>query len=202
MGTKRKNPIKIFYKVKCHAYLKEVNDGVHIEVFKSDGSFYRDNEVKPTRFTSNEILMAYGIDPDTKMSRELKDLSSCEGDSVKKVYRRRTKAEFKGVLVGYTPLSCEAEIGTDTGYLSDGSGYGYCFKLITSSPTVGVVYFKNNAKRYVLPEDMEYVSPPRTRRRKIETSDSENQEKESVEESQNTESNDDPDTPDWFDEII
>lgn len=166
--SKKKYPIKLFHKVQCHAYMKKISDGVCIQVYKEDGTFYSN---PPKVFKNNDKLIACGINPETRMSYEIKDLSSCDGDSVSKTYYERSEGEFKGVLVGYKHLCCQAQLGTDWGSGYDGSEYGYCFRYETSSPLVGIVYFRNNAKRYVLPEDMEDIEPKPTRKRRKKKSE-------------------------------
>jgi hypothetical protein len=99
-------------------------------------------------------VIAYQLKPDGIEEKEIKDLSAFEGDGVVKTYRERTEADFSGVVVGYKRVAVKGIIGTD--YFDNGfSEHAYCFKNITESPLAAVVYFKNNCKRYVLPEDME-----------------------------------------------
>ena len=133
--------IKIFTRVKCHAYMKKFSDGVtiHVESF-DDGS---------------KLAKAVKYDADTHENVEIADLSSFDGLSVEKTYAERIEAEFGGVVVGYRKLKVRGRIGTDWYDGPYGYEYGYCFKETTEYPTVAVVYYKNNCKRYVLPEDME-----------------------------------------------
>lgn len=138
--------MKIFTKVKCKAYMKKVDDGVYIQMYNPDGTCF---EGKNPR-TSDIQALAY------QHSKVIKDLSGFDGDCVEKTYRVREEVEFTGFLVGITHIKRRGLLGTDW----DSSIYtdhGYCWKRITDYPAVGVVYFKNNVKRYVLLEDMEEI---------------------------------------------
>lgn len=146
--------IKIFSKVHCKAYMKKTCDNVHIQFYNADGTFCYDKVV--TDYKAKAI--AYGFDEDKWEQVELADLSSFCGESVEKTYRERTECEFDGFVVGYTRIDVKGRIGTDWDDPEYGSEYGFCFKRITDRPKVAVVYFKNNMKRYVLPEDMEEVN--------------------------------------------
>lgn len=146
--------IKIFSKVHCKAYMKKICDNVHIQFYNADGTFCYDKVV--TDYKAKAI--AYGFDEDKWEQTELADLSEFDGDSVEKTYRKRTECEFDGFVVGYTRIDVKGRIGTNWDDPECGSEYGFCFKMITERPKVAVVYFKNNMKRYVLPEDMEEVS--------------------------------------------
>lgn len=142
--------MKNFTKVRCRAYLKKVHDTVRIQLYDRDGMF-TDKYVKD--YESKAI--AYKFNPETGQEEEIADLSSFDGDSVEKTYRERVEETFEGFLVGFTRIKVKGRIGTDWETPLYGPEYGYCFKSIDEYPKVGVVYFKNNAKRYVLPEDME-----------------------------------------------
>lgn len=144
--------IKIFTKVHCRAYLGKANDSVHIAFFKENGEPIFDERVKDT----SARAYALKLNEDTCENVVIKDLSEFDGDGVEKVYRERIECEFDGFLVGYRRLNVKGTIGTDW-YEDDYRSYGYCFRNITDRPKVGVVYFKNNCKRFVLPEDMEEV---------------------------------------------
>jgi hypothetical protein len=140
--------IPIFSRVRCRAYLKAVKDGVHLIAYDEDGAFCYETHKPFAR------VIAYQRKPDEIEEKEIKDLSAFEGDGVVKTYRERTEADFSGVVVGYKRVAVKGIIGTD--YFDNGfSEHAYCFKNITESPLAAVVYFKNNCKRYVLPEDME-----------------------------------------------
>lgn len=134
--------IKIFSRVKCHAYMKKANDGVSIQI--SDAEWDHPRTAKAVRYNDQ-----------THELEEIADLSEYDGSSVEKTYMQRVEAEFSGVVVGYRKLKVRGRIGTDWYDGPYGNEYGYCFKETTEYPTVAVVYYKNNCKRYVLPEDME-----------------------------------------------
>lgn len=150
--------IKIFSKVHCKAYLAKAHDMVRIQLFDADGTFCKDKVVHDYKCKA----IAYKFDPKKFEDVEIKDLSEFDGDSVEKIYRERKECEFDGVVVGYTMIDVKGFIGTDWDSYDYGFGdiyeYGHCFKNITDRPKVAVVYFKNNMKRYVLPEDMEEVT--------------------------------------------
>lgn len=140
--------MKLFQKVHCTAYLKKISDGVHIRFYNGDGTSYDGNY--PTDV--NVKAIAYN-----KNDEEIADLSEFSGQSVEKTYRARVEEEFNGFLVGFTRVRVKGIIGTDW---IDGpycQEHGFCFKEIREYPRVGVVYFKNNVKRYVLPEDMNTI---------------------------------------------
>lgn len=138
--------VKLFEKVKCKAYLKEIHDGVRMQIYDPSGNDFGGNRVPNTNYKA----IAY------KENNKIADLSEYDGSAVDKVYRERVETEFKGVIVGYTYLTIKGRIGTDW-YDDPYFEYGYCYKLATERPLVGIVYFKNNAKRYVLIEDMEKI---------------------------------------------
>lgn len=137
--------MKLFTKVNCKAYLKDVKDGVYIQLYNSDGSLCNASTVTDI----NSSAYAY------KEDEVIKDLSSFDGDCVEKVYRKRVEKEFTGFLVGITSVAVKGIIGTDWEEPPYCAPYGYCFKEIKETEKVGVVYFRNNAKRYVLLADME-----------------------------------------------
>lgn len=146
--------VKLFKKVHCKAYMKKICDNVHIQFYNADGTFCYDKIV--TDYKAKAI--AYGFDEKKWEQIELADLSNFDGESVEKTYRERTECKFDGFVVGYTRIDVKGRIGTNWDDPEYGSEYGFCFKMITERPKVAVVYFKNNMKRYVLPEDMEEVS--------------------------------------------
>lgn len=136
--------MKLFSKVHCKAYLKKVKDGVYIGMYDEFGSL--------TSSAANaKTAIAYKID------EKLADLSEFDGGAVEKTYRERVKAEFDGVVVGFTQINIKGLIGTDCDFDHLGREIFYCFKEITEREKVGVVYFKNNCKRYVLLEDMNEI---------------------------------------------
>lgn len=144
---------KIFQKVHCKAYMKRIYDGVRIQFFNPDGTFCYDRAVTDYKVRA----VAYRPSEDSSQEEEIADLSEFCGESVLKTYRERTECEFDGFLVGFTRILSTARIGTDWMDEPYGREYGFCFKHVEDYPKVGVVYFKNNMKRYVLPEDMEEI---------------------------------------------
>lgn len=151
MTNKEKRP-QLFSRVKCCAYLREKKDGTYIEVRDKDGKV-----IYPNRVT--EPLSAYAVrfDPRLEKLEIIADLSNWDGESVKKIYRERTEADFTGVVVGYKRIDRSGYIGTDWETPPYGREYGHFFKEIDDRPEVAVVYFRNNNKRFVLPEDMEEI---------------------------------------------
>ena len=165
---------KIFCKVKCNAYLKKESDGIHLVCMKHNwgelgGEPYDFKEyVSENSWNINEdisvkaVQAVYG-DNGKYESVLLKDLSDFEGSSVLKTYYQRKEEPFTGWLVGYTNIITSSNIGTSYSeqHFYD-EMYGSAdreWKHLTKDShytKVGVVYFKNNSKRYVLPEDIEY----------------------------------------------
>lgn len=145
--------MKLFKEVRCKAYLKKAHDTVRIQLYNKDGSFCYDKYV--TDYEAKAI--AYKFDPEKNEEVEIADLSEFCGESVKKTYRERVEEEFTGVVVGYTRIKMTGWIGTDWSDNPYEQEHGFCFKTISEYPKVAVVYFKNNCKRYVLLEDMEYL---------------------------------------------
>lgn len=145
--------MKIFQKVRCYGYVKKFYDGVYIQFFYPDGQFCFDKTVRDYKARA----VAYKVVPESSEPVEIKDLSEFDGDSVEKVWRKRVDADFAGVLVGFTTVNMSGYIGTDWCDNIYGGEYGFCFKVVEKTAKVGVVYFKNNVKRYVLEEDMEVI---------------------------------------------
>lgn len=140
----------LFSRVKCRAYLREKKDGIYIEVRDKDGKV-----ISPNRVT--EPLSAYAVryDPWLEKPEIIADLSNWDGESVKKIYRERTEADFTGVVVGFKQIDRSGYIGTDWETPPYGREYGHFFKEIDDRPEVAVVYYRNNKKRFVLLDDME-----------------------------------------------
>ena len=145
--------IKLFAKVHCKGYMAKIRDTVHIQLYDSSGREVRNAD---TVNDYNSKAIAYRYDEDRNEEVQIADLSEFDGGSVEKTYYERTEAEFDGVLVGYMRLNVKSLIGTDW-YEDEHRSYGYCFKKVTEKPKVGVVYFRNNSKRYVLVEDLEEI---------------------------------------------
>lgn len=164
--------MKIFQKVHCKSYLQKYSDGVFLRTWQtlSAGDF----GVIKERATGNSwgepiFVKAYKNEYINGMweEKELADLSSFEGETVPKEYRRRIEEEFDGFLVGFTHIVVRGQIGTDTSdYVYNMNGdlrEVYHLTKHTEMKKVGVVYFKNNAKRYVPIEDIEVkneIEPP------------------------------------------
>ena len=152
---------KIFLKVHCKAYLKRINDGVYLNCFLVDeigcwkrpatGNSWRDTNVKV-----EAVRREYkdGIWQENKIA----DLSGFEGETVDKTYRERIEEEFDGFLVGFTRITTTGKIGTDMTMLPYNMNGDleevYHLTKETKQERVGVVYFKNNSKRYVLEDDI------------------------------------------------
>ena len=156
--------IKLFTKVKCHAYYKKAHDYVHLVVYDENGNII-DN---PTYIDEEEDIgkikvVAYKKNPDyvpnvTDYTIEFADLSEFDGETVEKTCYELVNKEFTGCVVGYTQLVVTKYLGTDLGtdirydaYYS----YGYLFKRPKDVVKVAKVYFKNNVYRYVPVDAME-----------------------------------------------
>ncbi len=158
--------IQIFKKVHCKAYMKKQSDGVRLVCTKIadygnglqselpvEGSVWNDTDkirvVAKQEYYENRLWQ----------TRDLADLSNFEGDSVEKRYRFRIEDEFDGFLVGITNVIVTGRIGTDYGeeHMDCHDRYFKHLFKETATERVGVVYFKNNAKRYVLIDDMEPI---------------------------------------------
>lgn len=156
--------MKLGDKVHCKAYLQKFSDGVHLATWdRADaGDFgYIEEPAKGNAWGKPIIVKAMKTEytSDGWKTKEIADLSDFEGNTVPKQYRRRVEAEFDGVFVGFTHIVVSGEIGTDmTMHVFNMSGdLEEVFHLTktTKKEKVGVVYFKNNARRYVPVEDME-----------------------------------------------
>lgn len=142
---------KIFRKVHCKAYLQKFSDGVHLECYEIDPESGAEIPTTLSRWSADTKLKVTAF----RWEKEIMDLSNFEADYVVKQYRRRVEEEFDGFLVGVTRITTSAQIGTD--YYDDTyREYHRIFK-IAETERVGVVYFKNNMKRYVPLEDIKYV---------------------------------------------
>lgn len=143
--------VKLFSKVRCRAYLKPAKDGVHIAMYDEYGSLITDNHMN----SYHGKALALKFDQEKMEDVEIADLSEFCGETVEKTYRKRVEEDFTGVVVGYRQVKTKGIIGTDWNDSSHGGDFGYCFKQTTEAPKVAIVFFKNNSKRYVLPDDME-----------------------------------------------
>lgn len=148
--------MKLFKKVHCKAYLKKIKDGVYIQFFNPDGTYYDDRFV----YDYDIKAIAYRTKFDEKglnCDEEIADLSEFDGSSVEKIYRTRIEHEFDGFVVGYTKVDTKGRIGTDWDSGEYCREHGHCWKEITERSKVAIVYFKNNCKRYVLLDDLEFI---------------------------------------------
>lgn len=155
--------MKIFQKVHCVAYLKKYSDGVHLECSKMcevGSSFKMEQHVDGNLWSEPINVIAVKDEyKDGKWTQtEIADLSNFEGESVEKQYRVRVEEEFDGFLVGITHITTNGRIGTDMSHrlcnMAGDMAEVYHLTKETEQKKVGVVYFKNNAKRYVLLADM------------------------------------------------
>ena len=143
---------KLFTKVRCKAYLKKAHDGTFIGFEDSLGI-----PVDTQTVDSADIrAFVWRYNPEKFIHEKAEELG-WEGSSVEKTYRERIEEEFSGFVVGYTRVKVKGRIGTDWECDYYHREYGHCFKTADDYPKVAVVYFKNNCKRYVLLEDMEYL---------------------------------------------
>ena len=160
--------MKIFKKVHCKAYLKKHKDGVFLRCSKKVETKFGEisQPVSDQRWWNEDEKIEVKAIQDVYENgmwteKELKDLSSFEGETVEKLYRKRTEEEFDGFLVGVTNIIVSGRIGTDYDMYPGDMGGGlrglYHLTKYTDYQKVGVVYFKNNSKRYVLLDDMEVI---------------------------------------------
>lgn len=156
--------MKLGDKVHCKAYLQKYSDGVYLETWDriSAGDFgYIDEPAKGSAWSHAITVKAHKNEytSDGWKNKEIADLSDFEGNTVPKEYRRRVEEEFNGVFVGFTYIVIRGQIGTDMTmhpYNMNGD-LEEVYHLIkhTEKEKVAVVYFKNNAKRYVPIDDMQ-----------------------------------------------
>lgn len=155
--------MKIFRKVHCKAYMEKYWDGVALVCSETDYSGITkvvDKSCWDDNTGVKVIATKNWYEHGGSLEEQIADLSNFEGESVEKSYRRRVEEPFDGFLVGITRVKVTGRIGTD--YDDYISGFGKCdgfwhlFKEVDMVP-VGVVYFKNNAKRYVLLDDIEDI---------------------------------------------
>ena len=150
--------MKIFQKVHCKAYLKKHHDGIHLNCWDGDDDFLMPVSGNAWDHIVKVKAVQLWYRGGEWGESEIADLSGFEGETVDKQYRIRVEEEFDGFLVGITHIVTTGRIGTDmTMFPCDLDGnLKEVFHLIkaTDKEKVGVVYFKNNAKRYVLLDDM------------------------------------------------
>lgn len=139
--------MKIFQKVHCKGYLEKFSDGVCLMCEQNNTLTEANHWDEPI------TVKAMKFDSEKGKTEEIADLSEFCGECVTKQYRRRIEAEFDGFLVGVTNVITSGKIGTD---FDCHPYYGDIYHLTkeTKKEKVGVVYFKNNAKRYVLLDDI------------------------------------------------
>lgn len=117
--------------VRCHGYLRPVQDGRIIELLKDD--------------RGNTIGAQYlGIGEDVP------EKCDCEGAlEFLKTYYVLDDKEFTGVLVGKREVVVSAWLYADTGCHYNGSEFVHCGKQTKDSELCGIVYFRSGQKRYV-----------------------------------------------------
>lgn len=150
--------MKIFQKVHCRAYLKKHSDGIRLDCWDGNDIF----KIPAKGSSWDHMITVKAMQSWYKNGKwgesEIADLSGFEGEYVDKQYRIRVEEEFDGFLVGITRIVTAGIIGTDTNMMpynmrGDLEEVYHLFKE-TNKEKVGVVYFKNNVKRYVLLDDM------------------------------------------------
>ena len=161
--------MKIFERVHCKAYLEKKSDGValhcteHIETDYGIGKRIEDNPATGWRWDEDQDIRVVAIQTVYENGRwttkTLKDLSDFDGNCVEKTYRQRVEKEFDGFLVGVTQIVTTGLIGTNSSDECENGDVNTFIHLFKEHhyEKVGVVYFKNNCKRYVLMEDMEII---------------------------------------------
>lgn len=151
--------MKIFKKVHCKAYLKKQSDGIMLSCYKDYNEFeFPLSGVaweEPVKVIAHQNIYQNGEWKDVVLA----DLSDFEGSTVEKIYRTRVEEEFDGFLVGITQIVTNGRIGTDMDMVpyNIAGDLKELYHLVkyTHKEKVGVVYFKNNARRYVLIDDIE-----------------------------------------------
>ena len=166
---------RLFTRVHCRAYMQKYSDGVRLECWKPENDIISFDGQLTHEFEKRSV---WDVDDDVRVTavrdvyedgewrtEHLKDLSDFEGSGVEKRYRRRVEEEFDGFLVGITRVVTTGLIGTDYSEqhihaMEFGNYDRYYHHLFKNRNTekVGVVYFKNNCKRYVLLDDMEEIT--------------------------------------------
>jgi len=164
--------MKVFQKVHCKAYMKKFSDGVRLECVKRTAYQFAGKECFSEEPAKGSV---WDVDDDIRVTavqdiyengewrtEKLADLSEFDGGSVEKRYRKRVEEEFDGFLVGITRVVTTGHIGTDYTeqhvHAGEFGNYDAYYHHLFKEPAyekVGVVYFRNNAKRYVLLDDME-----------------------------------------------
>lgn len=142
--------IKLFSMVQCKGYMEKVKDGITINLYDENGA--------PCGAESAVTAVATRWLGGKWEREEFADLSEFSGQTVEKTYFERREEEFVGCFVGYKRIVATGMIGTGTYENFGQEDRNCCFKKPKWNPKVGIVYYKNNAKRYVLVEDMEEVA--------------------------------------------
>lgn len=153
--------MRIFKKVHCKGYLKKIDDGISLSCEVPTAFGYAPAQGHawdhPIKVTAQKGYVREGF----WKTECIKDLSDFEDGYVEKTYRERVSEDFFGFLVGITHITTTGKIGTsysEVPYDMDGrTREVYHLTKETHQEKVGVVYFRNNAKRYVLLDDMEEV---------------------------------------------
>ena len=133
--------------------MQKTHDGIFIGFEDAFGNAVMTKTVKDADIKA----FAWKFNPEKNRHEKIKEFDEWCGDSIEKTYRERIEEEFTGFVVGYTRIKVKGRIGTDWNGDPYYGEYGHCFHTVEEYPKVAVVYFKNNCKRYVLPEDMEYL---------------------------------------------
>ena len=136
--------MELFKKYKCKAYMKQGGNGARMETRPVDGMPIEEAQVVLGTYYENGEL-------------KTKDLSECCGETIPKTYYERVEKEFEGFLVGTKKITVSGIIGTDTEQDEYAGERKFFFKETINAPMVGIVYFRNNGKRYVMLEDMELI---------------------------------------------
>lgn len=126
----------VFKKVVCSSYLKKVNDGKFIQIYKGD---------------IDEAAYCDSNDPNQER------MSDCCGDhDFLKTYYMVKEKTFRGFVVGIKEIVVTAYLCADTCYHSYNSNeYLKVYKNPDRRIKCAIVYYQNNRKRYVPLESIE-----------------------------------------------
>ena len=119
----------LFNKVKCSGYLKRINDGKFIEVYKGDvdEAIYRNSNDENFEITSE----------------------ACGDTDFLKTYYEVKEKNFKGFVVGFKTIILTAYLVADTDYDFIGREHLRIYKEPKERIECAIVYYSNNRKRYV-----------------------------------------------------
>lgn len=137
----------MFKKVKCHRYMKKVNDGRCITKLSGEETetgrpcyFYTDNSTEKESDRMIEV-----------------PVEDWGGGGFIKTYYERHQKEFVGIIIGLKMITVRAELFCDTDYGYDGSERDYVGKNIVESMKVAVVAYGCNKTRLVPLEHLEII---------------------------------------------